>query len=156
MEIGRCGFTLIELLIVVAIIGILAAIAIPNFLEAQVRAKVATIKANFTTLATGLECYYVDNERYVLAADELGFRHHADRLSHLTTPVAYLWDFPYDVFDMENTWSYWHDQYWYSDRWSPNDAPWVGCAPLDDICSPPVLRLAYHPIRDQKQGSGSV
>jgi prepilin-type N-terminal cleavage/methylation domain-containing protein len=45
------AFTLIELLIVVAIIAILAAIAVPNFLEAQVRAKVAATKADIRSLA---------------------------------------------------------------------------------------------------------
>lgn len=59
------GFTLIELLIVVAIIAILAAIAVPNFLEAQVRAKVARSLADMRSMATALESYAVDNNRYV-------------------------------------------------------------------------------------------
>ena len=58
------GFTLIELLIVIAIIAILAAIAVPNFLEAQVRAKVSRVKADQRSLATGLEAYCVDNNSY--------------------------------------------------------------------------------------------
>src|SRR5215207_257564 len=58
------GFTLIELLIVVAIIAILAAIAVPNFLEAQTRSKVARIRADIRTVATGLETYAVDNNKY--------------------------------------------------------------------------------------------
>ncbi|MFP4381208.1 MAG: type II secretion system protein [Candidatus Sumerlaeia bacterium] len=65
---SRLAFTLIELLIVVAIIAILAAIAVPNFLEAQTRAKVARVKADLRSLTTALEAYRVDNNNYVPAA----------------------------------------------------------------------------------------
>ena len=58
------GFTLIELLIVVAIIAILAAIAIPNFLEAQVRGKYARAVSDMRTLATAVESYAADNNKY--------------------------------------------------------------------------------------------
>jgi len=61
---SRKGFTLIELLIVVAIIGILAAIAIPNFLQAQVRAKVARVQADLQGVATAFEVYMTDNNVY--------------------------------------------------------------------------------------------
>lgn len=59
------GFTLIELLIVVAIIAILAAIAVPNFLEAQIRSKVSRSKNDMRSIATALEAYFVDNNTYV-------------------------------------------------------------------------------------------
>ncbi|MDK2970604.1 MAG: type pilus assembly protein PilA [Candidatus Sumerlaeota bacterium] len=58
------AFTLIELLIVVAIIAILAAIAVPNFLEAQVRSKVSRAKSDMRTTATALEAYAVDYNSY--------------------------------------------------------------------------------------------
>jgi len=58
------GFTLIELLIVVAIIAILAAIAIPNFLEAQVRSKVSRARSDLRTFATALEAYRTDHNGY--------------------------------------------------------------------------------------------
>ena len=58
------GFTLIELLIVVALIAILAAIAVPNFLEAQTRAKVSRAKSDMRSVAIALESYRVDNNNY--------------------------------------------------------------------------------------------
>ncbi|MBM3334184.1 prepilin-type N-terminal cleavage/methylation domain-containing protein [Candidatus Sumerlaeota bacterium] len=87
------GFTLIELLIVVAIIAILAAIAVPNFLEAQVRAKVSRVNNDLRTIATALEVYMVDHNTYpqpcawMLQSGD-PFRIIAYRA--LSTPVAYL------------------------------------------------------------------
>ncbi|MFH1743705.1 MAG: prepilin-type N-terminal cleavage/methylation domain-containing protein [bacterium] len=83
------GFTLIELLIVVAIIGILAAIAVPNFMNAQVRAKVARVENDFRTLATALESYFLDNNGYPPYPD---WGSHTSPLyfNSLSTPAAYL------------------------------------------------------------------
>jgi type II secretion system protein G len=58
------GFTLIELLIVVAIIAILAAILIPNFLRARAQSQFAASKGNLKNLATALESYFVDRGSY--------------------------------------------------------------------------------------------
>ena len=64
------GFTLIELLIVVAIIAILAAIAVPNFIEAQTRSKVTRVKADMRALVTALEAYRVDYNSYTFENDD--------------------------------------------------------------------------------------
>jgi prepilin-type N-terminal cleavage/methylation domain-containing protein len=87
----NCGFTLIELLIVVAIIAILAAIAIPNFLAAQTRAKVADSQASMRTLATGLEAYAVDNNDYPYVGNITDYQ---QKLVCLTTPMSYLASLP--------------------------------------------------------------
>lgn len=58
------AFTLIELLIVVAIIGILAAIAVPNFLNAQLKAKVARVQGDLRAMKTAIEMYQMDQNGY--------------------------------------------------------------------------------------------
>ncbi len=88
------AFTLIELLIVVAIIGILAAIAVPNFLNAQTRAKISKVKADQRNLATALEQYRLDKGGYppdAISRDPIG-------LYMLTTPVSYIQTIPIDPF----------------------------------------------------------
>src|SRR5919108_518185 len=61
---NRKGFTLIELLIVVVIIGILAAIAIPKFANTKEKAVVASMRSDLRNLATAQESYWVENRVY--------------------------------------------------------------------------------------------
>lgn len=64
------GFTLIELLIVIAIILILIAIALPNFLAAQTRAKVARAEADLRNLATAIEFFRTEHSHYPIGTDD--------------------------------------------------------------------------------------
>jgi prepilin-type N-terminal cleavage/methylation domain-containing protein len=93
----RRAFTLIELLIVVAIIAILAAIAVPNFLEAQVRSKVSRVKNDMRTLTTAVEAYYVDYNSYTNDSDGQ-FVTGYNGFTRLTTPVAYITSLAKDPF----------------------------------------------------------
>ena len=113
---SKRAFTLIELLIVIAIIAILALIAVPNFLEAQTRAKVTRLKADFRTILTAMQAYAVDYGTY--PDDELGRNRVADfgPFTLLTTPVAYLSSVPtnpfFDVIDtnkgkVAGSYAYW-------------------------------------------------
>ena len=107
----RKGFTLIELLIVIAIILILVAIALPNFLEAQIRARVTKAKAEIRTLATAFEAYRTDWPYYprgclggpfatsVRCRDNWGFVGDVEGgSSNLTSPVEYISEIPDDLF----------------------------------------------------------
>lgn len=61
---SKQGFTLIELLIVVAIIGILAAIAIPQFSAYRAKAYNSAAQSDLKNNKTGLESYFADNQQY--------------------------------------------------------------------------------------------
>jgi type IV pilus assembly protein PilA len=67
------GFTLVELMIVVAIIGILAAIAIPNFIRFQARSKQAEAKTNLKAIFTGQKSRFGERDRYSDFLGEIGF-----------------------------------------------------------------------------------
>jgi len=72
-QLKKRGFTLIELMIVVAIIGILAAIAIPNFIRFQARSKQGEAKANLKSMFTAERSFYQEKDRYSPLVDEIGF-----------------------------------------------------------------------------------
>jgi len=67
------GFTLIELMIVVAIIGLLAALAIPNFIRFQARSKQSEVKANLKSLFTAERSYYQEHDTYTECIKKMGF-----------------------------------------------------------------------------------
>lgn len=100
----KMGFTLIELLIVVAIIGILAAIAVPNFLNARMKAMVGRVQADHKAVKTAIEMYAIDYGRYPAYGnpDDYVTAISAGALTYLptriTTPTSYISTLPYDPF----------------------------------------------------------
>ncbi len=104
------GFTLIELLIVVAIIAILAAIAVPNFLEAQTRSKVSRVKADMRSLTTAVEAYRIDHNVHPPNSTTQAARGFPQEFNgegqvgtlwvDISTPIAYITNcFLLDVFN---------------------------------------------------------
>lgn len=81
------GFTLIELLIVVAIIGILAAIAVPNFLNAQTRAKLARVNSDLRSIQQASEMYNLDQNAFPFPAQG---GNTITNVKELSTPVSYI------------------------------------------------------------------
>src|SRR3989337_3464022 len=72
------GFTLIELMIVVAILGILAAIAIPNFMRFQAKSKQSEAKTNLGAIGTTAEAWRTEADTYVATVAELGWAPQGD------------------------------------------------------------------------------
>ena len=103
----RAGFTLIELLIVVAIIAILAAIAVPNFLEAQARSKISRVMADMRSVSVAINAYEVDNDKLPMFSNQIiyigylmvdnGNTKYLGTL--LTSPVAYITSIPMDGYN---------------------------------------------------------
>jgi type II secretion system protein G len=119
------AFTLIELLIVVAIIAILAAIAVPNFMEAQARAKNTRVKADMKAMQTAQEMYRIDNGDYI--PDNANVNGQAasganDYYAYflLTTPVAYIAQVPPSPYrEMGGIGNRMYPEYWRG-GWSNN------------------------------------
>jgi prepilin-type N-terminal cleavage/methylation domain-containing protein len=102
----RAAFTLIEVMIVFAVIAILAMIAIPNFLEAQTRSKVARAKTDLAAITASLRAYCADYNAYppnrpefrayfkdcadgITTGSSMAVHYSGQDLFVLTTPVAY-------------------------------------------------------------------
>ncbi len=123
----RTGFTLIELLIVVAIIGILAAIAVPNFLNAQTRAKISRSQADLRALINATQMLHMEQNRWLIdgndcdntpecchpgeffgktsldsnikmVAGQADMRFNGQIYLPLTTPISYMSSIPIDPF----------------------------------------------------------
>ncbi len=158
----KSGFTLIELLIVIAIIAILALIAVPNFLEAQVRAKLSRCMADMRSIATAMESYMMDNGAVPPDLDGMGVGISMDEgatWAMLTTPLAYITSIPIDVFHPDpkggtNTaykktqyYQYWAMQdYWPANSkalWQKNNILWfmnsVGPDSNDDALAGAII-----------------
>jgi type IV pilus assembly protein PilA len=87
------GFTLIELMIVVAIIGILAAIAIPNFIRFQARSKQAEAKTNLKAIYTAQKSYFGLNDHFSNVAGGIGFTpERGNRYNYLLDAACATWE----------------------------------------------------------------
>jgi len=99
------GFTLIELMIVVAIIGILAAIAIPQFASYRQRAQDSAAKSALKNLATAQENYYAEHNTYTDAIGDLTFEPE-DTITVSLSATTNAWSAEAAHTSSDNTWFY--------------------------------------------------
>ena len=101
------AFTLIEMLVVVVVISLLTAIAVPNFLAAHIRAKVSLVENDMRVVAMALESYAVDHNQYPPATGVGVYKGAGPawfatpvslRLIPLTTPIGYISSVPQEAF----------------------------------------------------------
>ena len=88
---NRKGFTLIELLIVVVIIGILAAIAIPKFANTKSKAYITAMKSDLRNLVTAEEAYFSDSAKYVSDITQLQYKNSTGVMTPTIATGAGLW-----------------------------------------------------------------
>ena len=91
----RRGFTLIELLIVVLIIGILAAIAVPQYQRAVDKSRLATVKHLLTSVEEAQRLYYMENGIYSASLEDLSISLSGCRLNGDKTTCIYPWGYCY-------------------------------------------------------------
>jgi type IV pilus assembly protein PilA len=87
----RKGFTLIELLIVVVIIGILAAIAIPKFANTKSKAYITAMKSDLRNLVTAEEAFFADSSRYTGTITDLKYQNSTGTIAPTITTGAGFW-----------------------------------------------------------------
>jgi len=97
MKTRASGFTLIELLIVVAIIGIIASIAIPNLLNAVDKGKQKRTMADMRSICTAIEAYAVDNTAFPIAASAAALKAQIDPTFIKEMPAADGWSNAFQV-----------------------------------------------------------